>query len=51
MQYETYCGIWKVREDKIRHNPIGVRSLEGLSASGRLDLGGLLLFMRANFIL
>ena len=48
MQYEAYCGIWKVREDKVRRNPIGTRSLEGLGASGKLGLDGLLLFMYPN---
>ena len=51
MQYGAYYGIRKVREDKVRHNPVGVRSLEGLSASDRLGLEGLLLFMYPNFIL
>ena len=48
MQYEVYCGIWKVREDTVRRNLIGARSLEGLGASGRLGLEGLLLFMYPN---
>ena len=48
MQYEVYCGIWKVREDKVRRNPVGVRSLEGLGASGRLGLESFLLFMYPN---
>ena len=51
MQYGAYCGIWKARKDKVRHNPVGARSLEGLGASGRLGLEGLLLFMYPNFIL
>ena len=51
MQYGAYCGIRKVREDKVKHNHVGARSLEGLSASGRLGLEGLLLFMYPNFIL
>ena len=51
MQYEVYCVIWKVREDKVRRNPVGVRSLEGLSALGKLGLEGLLLFVYLNFIL
>ena len=48
MQYEAYCRIWKTREDKVRRNPVRVRSLEGLGASGRLGLEGLLLFMYPN---
>ena len=48
MQYGAYYGIRKVREDKVRHNPVGARSLKGLSASGRLGLEGLLLFMYPN---
>ena len=51
MQYEAYCGIRKVKEDKVRHNPVGARSLEGLDALGRLGLKGLLQFMYPNFIL
>ena len=48
MQYEAYCGIRKVKEDKVKRNPIGARSLEGLGASGKLGLDGLLLFMYPN---
>ena len=51
MQYEAYCGIRKAREDTARLNLVGARSLEGLSASDRLGLEGLLLFMYPNFIL
>ena len=47
----AYCEIWEVKEDKVRCNPVGVRSLEGLNALGRLGLEGLLLFMYPNFIL
>ena len=50
MQYGAYCGIRKVREDKVKRNPVKARSLEGLGTSGRLDLEGLLLFMYPNFI-
>ena len=32
----SLCEIWKTREDKVRRNPVGVRSLEGLGASGML---------------
>ena len=48
MQYRAYCGIQKAREDKVRRNPVGAKSLEGLSSSGRLGLEGLLLFMYPN---
>ena len=48
MQYGAYCEIRKPKENKVRRNPIGVRSLEGLGASGKLGLDGLLLFMYPN---
>ena len=32
----------------VRRNPVGARRLEGLGASGRLSLEGLLLFMYPN---
>ena len=48
MQYGAYCGIQKAREDKVRRNLVGPRSLEGLGASGKLGLEGLLLFMYPN---
>ena len=51
MQYRVNCGIRKAKEDKVRHNPIGARSLEGLGALGRLGFKGLLLFVYPNFIL
>ena len=44
----NYCEIQKVREDKVRLNLVGARSLEGLGASGRLGLESLLLFMYPN---
>ena len=47
----AYCGIREAKEDKVRRNPIGARSLEGLGALGTLGLEGLLLFMYPNFIL
>ena len=47
----AYCGIWKAKENKVRHNPIGARSLEGLGALGRLGMESLLLFMYPNYIL
>ena len=47
----AYCGIREAKEDKVRRNPVGARSLEGLGALGRLGLEGLLLFMYPNFIL
>ena len=46
----AYCEIWKAKEDTVRLNPIGARSLEGLSALSRLGLEGLLLFVYPNFI-
>ena len=30
----AYCGFWKAREDKVRFNLVGKRSLEGLGALG-----------------
>ena len=51
MQYGAYCRIQKAREDTIRLNLIGVRSLGDLGALGRLGLEGLLLFVYPNFIL
>ena len=47
----AYCGIQESKEDKVRHNLVGARSLEGLGALGRLGMEGLLLFMYPNFIL
>ena len=49
----AYCGIRKVKEDTVRLNLVGVRSLEGLDALRRLGLEGLdaLLFLYLNFIL
>ena len=47
----TYCGNRKAKEDTVRLNLVGARSLEGLGALGRLGLEGLLLFMHPNFIL
>ena len=47
----TYCGIREAKENKVRHNPVGARSLEGLGALDGLGLKGLLLFMYLNFIL
>ena len=40
----------KLKKKKVRRNLVGVRSLEGLSTSGRLGLEGLLLFMYPNYI-
>ena len=42
------CRIQYAREDKVRRNLVGARSLESLGASGRLGLEGLLLFMYPN---
>ena len=47
----AYCGIREAKEDKVRHNPVGARSLEGLGALDRLGLESLLLFMYPNYIL
>ena len=46
-----YCGIQEAREDKVRCNSVGAKSLEDIGALGRLGLEGLLLFMYPNFIL
>ena len=51
MQYEAYCRIQKAREDTVRLNLVGVRSLGDLGALGRLGFEGLLLFVYPNFIL
>ena len=45
----AYCGIREAKEDTVRRNLVGARSLEGLSALGRLGLEGLLLFVYPNF--
>ena len=50
MQWASY-GIREAKEDMVRLNFVGARSLEGLGALGRLDLEGLLLFVYPNFIL
>jgi len=47
----AYCEIFEAKEDMVRLNPVGARSLEGLNALGRLGLEDLLLFMYPNFIL
>ena len=47
----AFCGIWEAKEDTVRLNPVGARSLEGLGALGRLGLEGLLIFVFPNFIL
>ena len=41
----AYCEIQKAKEDMVRLNLVGARSLEGLGALGRLGLEGLLLFV------
>ena len=46
----AYCGIREAKEDKVRRNPVGARSLEGLGALGRLGSEGLLLFMYPDCI-
>ena len=40
----------KVEKKKVRRNLVGLRSLEGLGALGRLGLEGLLLSMYPNYI-
>ena len=47
----AYCGIREAKEDAVRLNPVGARSLEVLGALGRLGLESLLIFMYPNFIL
>ena len=47
----VYCGIREAKENNVRSNLVGARSLEGLGALGRLGLEGLVLFMYTNFIL
>ena len=47
MQYAD-CGIREAKEDTVKLNPVGERSLEGLGTSGRLGLEGLLLFVYPN---
>ena len=47
----AYCVIRKAKEDTVRLNLVGAKSLEGLGALDRLGLEGLLLFMYPNFIL
>ena len=51
LMHWAYCRIQKVKEDTVRLNLVGARSLEGLGALGRLGLGGLLLLVYPNFIL
>ena len=46
----AYCGIQEAKEDTVRLNPIGARSLEGLGAVGRLGLTGLPLCVYPNVI-
>jgi len=45
----VYCGIQKAKEDTVKLNLVGARSLDGLGALGRLNLGGLLLFFNGSF--
>ena len=42
------CGIRKARKDMVQRNLVGVRSLKGFGALGRLGLEGLLLFVYPN---
>ena len=46
----AYCGIWEVKENKVRRNSVGARNLKGLGALGKLGLESFLLFMYFNFI-
>ena len=46
----AYCGIREAKEDKVRRNPVGARSLEGLGALDRFGFESLLLFMYPSFI-
>ena len=48
--YDLVAESGKLEKKKVRRNLVGVRSLEGLGTSGRLDLEGLLLFMYHNYI-
>ena len=47
----AYCRIREAKEDTVKLNPVGAKSLEGVGAMGRLGLEGLLLFVYPNFIL
>ena len=47
----AYYGIWEAKEDMVRQNLVRARSLEVLSALGRLGSEGLLLFVYPSFIL
>ena len=47
----AYCRIQKAKEDTVKLNLVGARSLEGLGPSDRLGLEGLLLFVYPSFIL
>ena len=51
LMHWAYCEIQEAKEDKVQHNPVGARSLEGLGALGKLGLEDLLLFMCPNYIL
>ena len=46
----AYCRIWEAKQDMVRQNLVRARSLEVLSALGRLGSEGLLLFVYPNFI-
>ena len=48
--YGQVAESGKLEKKKVRRNLVGARSLEGLSALGRLDLEGLLLSMYPNYI-
>ena len=36
----AYCRIREAKEDTVKLNPVGAKSLEGLGAMGRLGLEG-----------
>ena len=48
--YGLVAESGKLEKKKVRRNLVGARSLEGLSALGRLGLEGLLLSMYPNCI-
>ena len=48
--YGQVAEFGKLEKKNVRRNLVGARSLEGLSALGRLGLEGLLLSMYPNYI-
>ena len=51
LMQRAYYEIRKAKEDTVRLNPIGVRSLKGLGTLDRVGLESLLLFVYPNLIL